>query len=37
VHVERAVGIGRDAGPPWRKEHKLAAAAALTALCASSC
>jgi hypothetical protein len=36
VHVERAVGIGRDAGPPWRKEHKLAAAAALSALCASS-
>jgi hypothetical protein len=37
VHVERAVGMGRDAGPPWRKEHKLAAAAALTALSARSC
>lgn len=37
MHVERAVGMGRYTGPPWRKEHKLAAAAALTALCASSC
>lgn len=37
VHVERALEMGSDAGSPWRKEHKLAAAAALTALCASPC
>lgn len=30
--VERTVALGRAAGPPWRKEHKMAALAALTAL-----
>jgi hypothetical protein len=32
--VERAFDFGRKDGPPWRKEHKLAAVAALTALTA---
>jgi hypothetical protein len=30
--AERVVDLGRAAGPPWRKEHKLAAVAALVAL-----
>lgn len=30
--VERTVALGRAAGPPWRKEHRLAALAALGAL-----
>jgi hypothetical protein len=30
--VERTVALGRAAGPPWRKEHRMAALAALTAL-----
>jgi hypothetical protein len=34
--VERAVALGRTAGPPWRKEHKMAALAALTAQLASA-
>ncbi|OLT00109.1 hypothetical protein BJF90_07425 [Pseudonocardia sp. CNS-004] len=29
VAVERTVALGRAAGPPWRKEHRLAALAAL--------
>jgi hypothetical protein len=33
--MDQAVALGRHAGPPWRKEHKLAAVAALTALTAS--
>jgi hypothetical protein len=32
VAVERTVALGRIAGPPWRKEHRLAALAALDAL-----
>lgn len=32
--AERVVELGRAAGPPWRKEHKLAAGAALLALSA---
>ncbi|TWF75677.1 hypothetical protein FHX44_111561 [Pseudonocardia hierapolitana] len=32
VGVERTAALGRVAGPPWRKEHKMAALAALTAL-----
>lgn len=32
--AERVLAIGRAAGPPWRKEHKLAAVAALAALAA---
>lgn len=34
--AQQAVGLGSAAGPPWRKEHKLAALAALTALAALS-
>ncbi|MQA15400.1 MAG: hypothetical protein GEV09_14880 [Pseudonocardiaceae bacterium] len=34
AHAESAAGMGRDAGPPWRKEHKLATVAAFAALCA---
>lgn len=30
--VERTVALARAAGPPWRKEHKMAALAALAAL-----
>jgi hypothetical protein len=30
--VERTVALGRAAGPPWRKEHRMAALAALGAL-----
>jgi hypothetical protein len=30
--VERTVALGRIAGPPWRKEHRMAALAALAAL-----
>jgi hypothetical protein len=30
--AERVAELGRTAGPPWRKEHKLAAGAALMAL-----
>jgi hypothetical protein len=30
--VERTVALGRVAGPPWRKEHRMAALAALGAL-----
>jgi len=30
--VERTVALGRIAGPPWRKQHRMAALAALTAL-----
>jgi hypothetical protein len=30
--VERTVELGRTAGPPWRKEHRMAALAALAAL-----
>jgi hypothetical protein len=30
--VERTVALGRTAGPPWRKEHRMAALAALAAL-----
>jgi hypothetical protein len=30
--VERTVTLGRAAGPPWRKEHRMAALAALRAL-----
>jgi hypothetical protein len=30
--AERVAELGRVAGPPWRKEHKLAAGAALVAL-----
>jgi DNA polymerase III psi subunit len=30
--AERVAELGRAAGPPWRKEHKLAAGAALMAL-----
>jgi hypothetical protein len=30
--VERTVALGRTAGPPWRKEHRMAALAALCAL-----
>jgi hypothetical protein len=29
--TQRVVDLGRAAGPPWRKEHKLAAVAALVA------
>jgi hypothetical protein len=32
IAVDRTAALGRAAGPPWRKEHKLAALAALTAL-----
>jgi len=32
--AERVAELGRAAGPPWRKEHKLAAGAALMALSA---
>jgi hypothetical protein len=32
--AKRVAELGRAAGPPWRKEHKLAAGAALTALIA---
>ena len=32
--AERVVELGRAAGPPWRREHKLAAGAALLALSA---
>jgi hypothetical protein len=32
AHAERASSMGREAGRPWRKEHKLAAVAALTTL-----
>jgi hypothetical protein len=32
VAVELTAVLGRAAGTPWRKEHKLAALAALTAL-----
>jgi hypothetical protein len=32
VAVERTVALGRVAGPPWRKEHRMAALAALGAL-----
>jgi hypothetical protein len=28
IAVERTVALGRTAGPPWRKEHKMAALAA---------
>jgi hypothetical protein len=34
--VERTVALGRAAGPPWRKEHRMAALAALGALGISS-
>lgn len=34
--VERTVALGRAAGPPWRKEHRMAALAALGALGVSS-
>jgi hypothetical protein len=30
--VERTVALGRITGPPWRKEHRIAALAALSAL-----
>ncbi len=30
--VERTVALGRAAGPPWRKEHRMAALAALSVL-----
>jgi hypothetical protein len=30
--VERTVALGRAVGPPWRKEHRMAALAALCAL-----
>lgn len=36
ARAERAAAMRRDAGLPWRKEHKLAAVAALTALCAAA-
>lgn len=36
VQVERAVGMAVTRDLPGAKEHKLAAAAALTGLCASS-
>jgi hypothetical protein len=32
VAAQRTVALGRTAGPPWRKEHRLAALAALGAL-----
>ena len=32
--AKRVAELGRAAGPPWRKEHKLAAGAAVTALIA---